>query len=166
MANIFIKGYRYISWELQKLFTRTLNPAPVLGRVFRKPLTVYASRWLKYAMDKHPERSDEIFMQEGILPVADHYYQPLINPKKYLTRSLRDDRVLPALDLNTEEQLTLLNTFHYNEELLKFPLHKSEDLRYFYENGWYTAGMRNTSIISSGITSHAGLSRSEAVFPP
>ena len=140
MSNIFGKGYRFIRWEFYKLFTRKLNPAPVLGRVFLKPLTVYSSRWLKYSMDKYPERSDEIFMQEGILPVADHYYQPLINPKKYLTKSLREDRVLPALDMNVEEQLNLLSKFDFNTELLKFPLHKSEDLQYFYENGWYTAG--------------------------
>ena len=140
MNNIFGKGYRFIKWELHKLFTRRLNPAPVFGRVFRKPLTVYSSRWLKYTMEKYPQSSDEIFMQEGILPVADHYYQPLINPKKHLTKSLRDDRGLPALDLNVAEQLSLLGTFHYNEELLKFPLHKKEERRYYYENGWYTAG--------------------------
>ena len=70
-------------------------------------------------------------MQEGLLPVLDHYYQPMINPRKHLTRSLRDDRDLPELDLNTEEQLSLLSKFHYNEEVIKFPIDKGDDLQFY-----------------------------------
>jgi hypothetical protein len=64
-------------------------------------------------------------MQLGFLPILDHYYQPLINPKKHLTKSLREDRQLRGIDFNIEEQLTLLKSFRYNEELLKFPIDKT-----------------------------------------
>jgi hypothetical protein len=83
---------------------------------------------------------DRIFMALGILPVLDHYYQPLINPKKHLTKSLRDDRELPGIDFTESEQLNLLSRFDYNDELLKFPLTKSDAIEYHYNNDSYCSG--------------------------
>jgi hypothetical protein len=34
----------------------------------------------------------DIFSWLGVLPILDQYYQPLINPKKHLKKSLRVDR--------------------------------------------------------------------------
>ena len=79
-------------------------------------------------------------MQLGILPVLDHYYQPLINPKKHLRKSLRDDRELPGIDFNTEEQLNLLAEFNYNQELLKFSIRKKKGIEFYYENDSYGSG--------------------------
>ena len=79
-------------------------------------------------------------MQLGILPVLDHYYQPLINPKKHLKKSLRDNRELSGIDFNSEEQLDLLAQFKYNEELLKIPLKKGKDIEFYYNNGSYESG--------------------------
>jgi predicted O-methyltransferase YrrM len=76
----------------------------------------------------------------GVLPIVDHYYQPLINPKKHLKKSLRDDRDLPGIDFNTAEQLDLLSKFNYNEELLEFPLQKRKDTEYYYNNYSFTSG--------------------------
>lgn len=81
--------------------------------------------------------SDKIFMTLGILPVPDHYYQPLINPKKYLKRPLSDIRNLPGLDLNIEQQLDLLKSFNFNDELLKIPEKKQDDNKYFHLNKFY-----------------------------
>ena len=49
------------------------------------PFTFIATGWLKHIRRKH--KGLPIFMFWGILPVADHYYQPLINPKKHLKAS-------------------------------------------------------------------------------
>jgi hypothetical protein len=59
-----------------------------------KPFTFIASYWLRFVtnVDTKGKYSDKIFMKLGILPVIDHYYQPLINPKKYLHKSLREHR--------------------------------------------------------------------------
>ena len=137
MANLITKSYRFASWELTKLFNKFSTR---LGKRFERPLTLYSSRWLKYVMNNQMGKSEPIFMQEGILPILDHYYQPLINPKKHLTKSLRDDRELPGLDFNIDEQLELLTKFKYNEELLKFPIKKNEDQPFYYDNGWYPSG--------------------------
>jgi len=74
------------------------------------------------------------------LPVIDHYYQPLINPRKYLKKSLREDRVLPGINLNVGEQLALLHEFNFNQELELFPLDKKKELEYYYNNNSFKSG--------------------------
>ena len=110
--------------------------------VLTSPLTFIASFWLKLVRRplKYMPVADAIFMKTGILPVADHYYEPLINPKKHLSRSLREDRRLPAIDFNVEEQLSLLSRFDYNEELLSFPYAPPGDLCYYYDNPVFRSG--------------------------
>ena len=57
------------------------------------PFTFLSSIWLKFVKKEGTGKiEDKIFMKLGILPVLDHYYQPMINPKKHLTKSLCDDR--------------------------------------------------------------------------
>lgn len=105
------------------------------------PFTLLASIWLKFVKEAGAGKiEDKIFMKLGILPVLDHYYQPMINPKKHLTKSLRNDRELQGIDYNTEEQLDLLAQFNYNEELLKFPLRKKKDIEFYYDNDSYCSG--------------------------
>ena len=114
-----------------------LKPILFLGT----PLTFLSSVWLKFVKKAGPGKIDDIiFMQLGILPVLDHYYQPMINPKKHLVRSLRDDRDLQGIDLNTEEQLDLLAKFNYNQELLKFPLNRKNEVEFYYDNISYAPG--------------------------
>jgi hypothetical protein len=80
--------------------------------------------------------SEKIFMSVGVLPFKDHYYQPLINPRKYLQKPLGLPRVLPGIQWNIEEQLTLLNKFHYQEELRAIPLDQkdAQPLAFYYNN--------------------------------
>ena len=106
------------------------------------PLTFISALWLKFVVNQAAASKigDKIFMKLGILPVTDHYYQPLINPAKYLRKSLRDDRELPGIDFNTEEQLNLLSKFNYNEELLKYPVNRSTGTEFCYDNGSYESG--------------------------
>jgi hypothetical protein len=105
------------------------------------PFTFISSLWLKFVKKAGTGKiGDKIFMSLGILPVLDHYYQPMINPKKHLTKSLRDDREIKGIDFNAEEQLNLLIKFNYNEELLTFPLNKKKDIEFYYNNGSYCSG--------------------------
>lgn len=105
------------------------------------PFTFFSSVWLKFVKRAGTGKiGEEIFMKLGILPILDHYYQPMINPEKHLTKSLRDDRDLQGIDFNDEEQLNLLAKFHYNEELLNFPINKGKDVEFFYDNGSYCSG--------------------------
>lgn len=105
------------------------------------PLTFIASLWMKFVIKVGIGNiNDKIFMKIGILPIVDHYYEPMINPKKHLTKSLRDNRTLQGIDMNIEEQLRLLASFNYNEELLKFPLTQKNDSEFYYNNRSYCSG--------------------------
>ena len=109
--------------------------------VLGSPLTLVSTIWLKIVTkSKVRVLNDKIFMTVGILPILDHYYQPLINPKRHLKKSLRDDRFLPGINFNINEQLILLSTFNYNEELIKFPLSKSINIEFNYDNTSYESG--------------------------
>ncbi|MCE5175157.1 MAG: class I SAM-dependent methyltransferase [Bacteroidales bacterium] len=105
------------------------------------PLTFLSSVWLKLIKTLGTGMfTDKIFMRLGILPIIDDYYQPLINPKKYLKKSLRNDRDLKCIDFNVNEQLSLLDKFNYNEELLKFPFEKNKENEFFFNNNMYSSG--------------------------
>ena len=81
-------------------------------------------------------------MRLGLFPYLDQYYEPLINPKKHLTKPLSQDRNLPGLNLNVEEQLEFLENFDFNEELLSLPLYEIDKNtpHFFYHNEWYSLG--------------------------
>lgn len=105
------------------------------------PFTFLAGLWFKIVIKLgFEEITDKLLMSLGVLPVGDHYYQPMINPAKHLSKSLRDDRNLPGIDFNVEEQLNLLAAFNYNEEILDLPAEKGADMEFFYNNGSYCSG--------------------------
>ncbi|MEQ8469888.1 MAG: class I SAM-dependent methyltransferase [Marinoscillum sp.] len=108
------------------------------------PITLLSAIWMKLIAVTNTSRvgklSDYIFMKIGVLPVNDHYYQPLINPRKHLSKPLAEDRPLPGLAMNTEKQLEILSQFTFQEELLKFPLESRNQLEFFYNNGLYESG--------------------------
>lgn len=82
----------------------------------------------------------KILLGRGIYPVADHYEEPMFNTKKHLRYPLSEDRQLPGIDLNPEEQLSILERFHYQEELLEIPLERTGKNKYHYYNGVFESG--------------------------
>ena len=92
------------------------------------PLTLLASVWLKFIKKRGIGKvNDKILMKVGMLPLIDNYYEPLINPKKYLVNSLRKDRKLNGINFNIDEQLLLIENFKFNQELIQFPVEKIEN---------------------------------------
>jgi len=83
--------------------------------------------------------SRKILLKVGVFPIVRHYYEPQFDHRQ-LARSLREDRPLPGVQWNAQEQLELLGKFHYAEELLRFPYHKSPRLEYHYDNDFFLAG--------------------------
>ena len=127
LKNISLWLFNIISASLQLIFS---------------PLTVISSIWMRFILKSRVSAvSKEIFSSSGVMPVLDHYYNPLTNPQKYLKKSLRLDRALPGIDWNIEGQLGLLSEFRYNDELLEFPLIKSDYAKqFYYDNGSYMSG--------------------------
>lgn len=123
--------------------TLLMNQSRRVADVVLLPLTVLCSAWVKFVVRKSfatMPLTKALFLRFGFLPVRDHYYQPLINPRKHLTTSLREERSLPGIDLNVPMQLRLLAQFDYNNELQSFPLTKSAGLEYYYDNGSFASG--------------------------
>ncbi len=82
----------------------------------------------------------KIFLHVGIFPILDHYYEPLFN-RKHLRYSLRKERFLPGIDFNDAEQIEILNRFNFNDELLKFPVENTGNVReYCYNVGAFLSG--------------------------
>jgi hypothetical protein len=75
--------------------------------------------------------SRKVMLKIRLLPVIDHYYEPLINPK-HLRFSLRKKRNLVGINWNIEEQLSLLNEFKYQSELLNFSDLPTNNIKEFY----------------------------------
>lgn len=80
-----------------------------------------------------------VFRKIGIYPLLDHYYEPLFNPA-HLRKPLSDDRELRGIDWNVDEQLDLLKKFHFNDELIKFPVYQQADHEFYYRNGFFESG--------------------------
>jgi hypothetical protein len=81
----------------------------------------------------------KIFNRVGIFPIRDHYYEPLFNPK-HLTRPLSVERRLPGINWNTEEQLTLLKSFTFENEFTSMPDKFVSDTVFHFRNGWFESG--------------------------
>jgi predicted O-methyltransferase YrrM len=80
-----------------------------------------------------------VFRKIGIYPLLDHYYEPLFNPA-HLRKPLSEDRELLGIDWNVDEQLALLKKFHFNDELMRFPVDRKADHEFFYRNGFFESG--------------------------
>jgi len=115
---------------------RKLTPVfPVLD-ILLSPFTLLASVLLfgirKMRIYNMPV-SRAIFKKVGVFPITSHYYEPLFDERQ-LKLPLNRQRNLPGLDWNEQEQLALLNEFHYQQELLKFPLEPVKEGHAFYFN--------------------------------
>jgi hypothetical protein len=106
------------------------------------PIAITASLMMRLMRQIPPRRLPrtlKAFRKLGIFPILDHYYEPLFNPA-HLSYPLSVDRDLAGLDWNISEQLDLLSKFHFNEELLAFPLTYERDFQFFYNNGLFESG--------------------------
>lgn len=80
--------------------------------------------------------SKKILLAVGVLPIIDHYYEPMFNHKKHLRQPLRKIRNLPGIDFNINAQLEFISRFNYSEELLQIPLsNQGKDLLFCYLTG-------------------------------
>jgi hypothetical protein len=78
-------------------------------------------------------------LRVGVFPIHDHYYEPLFDHRT-LRRPLAQDRALPGIDWNTEEQLRLLKSFCYNEELSDVSRVKVDELSFYLDNKAFLSG--------------------------
>lgn len=75
----------------------------------------------------------------GIFPVRNQYYEPMINPKS-LRYSLRSERELPGIDLNISEQLELLDSFAFSDELKELSKKPKSEGTFYFDNPSFLSG--------------------------
>ena len=81
----------------------------------------------------------KILIKIGIIPVINHYYDPFFS-KKDLQKPLIEERNLPGIDWNIEEQLNLLNSFNYSNEFKNIPNNYKDDLSFHFDNHSFCSG--------------------------
>ena len=117
---IFITKSRGYSVFKRKMRKKLVQAIDKLGQ----PITFVAVLWLKSIRRlgiKNMQRSLQLFRHVGIYPLTNHFYEPLFDPVQ-LHRPLDEDRQLPGIDFNVQEQLEILRGFNYQAELLNIPL--------------------------------------------
>ena len=122
--------------------TRELLAIARLAEIVLWPVTALAAIWLRALRImgfQYLPVSKRLLLKIGVLPIRDHYYEPMINPA-HLSFELSKRRHLPAIDLNDEEQLSILEQFNYQDELLTFPKHKTDRLEFYFDNGSFVSG--------------------------
>jgi predicted O-methyltransferase YrrM len=122
--------------------TRELLVIARLAEIVLWPFTALAALWLRALRVmgfQHLPVSKRLLLKIGVLPIRDHYYEPMINPA-HLRFELSKRRLLPAIDMNDEEQLSILERFNYQDELLGFPKHKTDRLEFYFNNGSFVSG--------------------------
>lgn len=80
-----------------------------------------------------------VLMNVGVFPIRNHYYEPLFDARA-LTRPLDQTRALIGIDWNLQEQLSLLASFHYNDELRGIPNAAADPGTFHFNNGSFESG--------------------------
>lgn len=80
-----------------------------------------------------------VLIRVGIFPIRDHYYEPQFNYSK-LDKPLSQDRFLPGIQWNTDEQLATLAKFVYACELANIPDERPTPLAFYFNNGAFAPG--------------------------
>ena len=102
------------------------------------PLTYILAYWFKWIRSSGVSSLEKrIFDSIGVFPIVDHYYEPLINAKKYLVSPCEQKRNLPGIDFNEEMQLELLKKFNYQIELDALPRNSNTKDRFYFNNGYF-----------------------------
>jgi hypothetical protein len=88
---------------------------------------------------KRLKRCKQALLKVGIMPIRNHYYEPLFD-KKNFNKPLSDDRQLPGIDWNISDQITLLDKFHYNNEFEDISNDYIDELSFNFNNGSFGSG--------------------------
>ncbi|MBK5278524.1 MAG: class I SAM-dependent methyltransferase [Bacteroidia bacterium] len=78
-------------------------------------------------------------LEVGVFPVRNHYYEPQFDFRK-IKLSFSEERSLPGISWNAQEQLEMLNKFTFSSELTNIPTNKTDDLHFYLNNGAFVSG--------------------------
>jgi hypothetical protein len=104
---------------------------------------VYPAAWLlknirKAGVQRLPLCKKALF-NVGVFPIRNHYYEPQFDMRK-MRHPFPEERALPGIDWNIQEQLDYLEKFTFSGELQEFPCGKTDDLHYYFDNSAFKSG--------------------------
>ena len=123
---------------MNKFILRILPWADVLLVPF-----VYLSAWVlkivrRAGVHRLPYCKNAL-IKIGIFPVRNHYYEPQFDYRT-IKKPFSQDRDLPGIDWNINEQLNMLTGFSFAHELADIPQEKPGTLEFYLNNAAFEAG--------------------------
>ncbi|HRJ29538.1 MAG TPA: class I SAM-dependent methyltransferase [Cyclobacteriaceae bacterium] len=123
-----------------KKLLQILKPLAPFFEILLMPFTFIAIIWFRIARYwglKQTPLTRALFLKLGMYPIVDHYYDPLFDYRK-----LRKHQPKARFDFNIQNQLNLITSFSFREELSAMPLNNpgGHSLNYYYENGSFGSG--------------------------
>jgi len=104
---------------------------------------VYPAAWtMRWIRSRGVERlpyCKGVLLRTGVFPIRDHYYEPQFDLRT-TRRPLAQERPLPGIDWNVDEQIALLNIMCLADELAETPLDKPDHLGFYLNNGSFESG--------------------------
>ena len=94
---------------------------------------------IRYAGVQRMPLCKRALLQIGVFPIRNHYYEPLFDSRQ-LRHPLNQDRYLPGIDWNIEEQLNLLKSFCFNDELKNVPTTMIDEETFYMTNTLFESG--------------------------
>ncbi len=81
----------------------------------------------------------KVLLEIGVFPIRNHYYEPQFDMRE-IKKPFSEDRNLPGIEWNVQEQLNLLNGMAATEELVKFPEEKTDRHTFYFNNDSFKSG--------------------------
>ena len=78
-------------------------------------------------------------LKVGVFPIRNHYYEPQFDYQN-LTQPLSNERLLPAIDWNVDEQIEILSKLSFSQELADTPQQKTNTLEFYVNNSTFISG--------------------------
>lgn len=80
-----------------------------------------------------------VLLELGVFPILNHYYEPQFDLRT-LRRPLTLERPLSGIDWNVDEQMALLHSMRFADELADTPVDKPGHLAFYLHNGAFESG--------------------------
>lgn len=103
---------------MKKVIIKSKNTAIRLIDLIMSPFTYLAAKYFAFVRQKGFVRmplSRSIFRKVGVVPVTNHYYEPL--PNVLELRALDDKQFNPAINMNLDNIFEFLTALDYKEEI-------------------------------------------------
>jgi len=122
----------------QNLFMKILPLADIVLVPFVYPAG-YLLKAIRKAGVQRMTLCKRALLQVGVFPIQNHYYEPLFDGRT-LNRPLENERSLPGIDWNVTEQMDLLESFCFNEELKNILNQDADEVAFHFNNGPFESG--------------------------